>query len=112
MYESLIRHAITKTFDNVVAASQKVQPFIRKNAAGNDNTIRVAYYDVYRKILGLCGRDSASNMFVTHNINNIEAFIRRLINNKFIERLHSYIKRLICKLNLITAVLFGVMRNN
>ena len=34
--------------------------------------LRVAYNKVYRKILGLCRRSSASEMFVTNNILNFE----------------------------------------
>ena len=41
--------------------------------------LRVAYNNVYRKILGLCRRSSASEMFVTNNILNFEALIRKSI---------------------------------
>ena len=40
--------------------------------------LRIAYNNVYRKILGLCRRSSASEMFVTNNILNIEALIKNL----------------------------------
>ena len=35
--------------------------------------LRVAYNNVYRKILGLCERSTASEMVVTNNILNFEA---------------------------------------
>ena len=38
--------------------------------------IRVAYNNVYRKLLGLCRRSSAE-MFVMNNISNFEALIRK-----------------------------------
>ena len=41
--------------------------------------IRVAYNTVYRKLLGLCRRSSASEMFVMNNISNFEALIRTSI---------------------------------
>ena len=40
---------------------------------------RVAYNNVYRKLLGLCRRSSASEMFVMNNIPNFEALIRKSI---------------------------------
>ena len=39
---------------------------------------RVAYNNVYRKLLGFCRRSSASEMFVTNNISYFEALIRKL----------------------------------
>ena len=41
--------------------------------------LRVAYNNIYRKILGLCRRSSASEMFVTNNILNFEALMRKSI---------------------------------
>ena len=41
--------------------------------------IRVAYKNVYRKLLGFCRRSSASEMFVMNNISNFEALIRKSI---------------------------------
>ena len=41
--------------------------------------LRVAYNNVYRKILGLCRRSSASEMFVTNNILNFKALMRKSI---------------------------------
>ena len=41
--------------------------------------IRVAYNNVYRKILGVTRRSSASAMFVTNDIPNFEAFLRKSI---------------------------------
>ena len=66
--------------------------------------IRVAYNNVYRKILGVSRRSSASAMFVTNDIPNFEAFFRKSIysfttrisfasNNRHI----SYIKNKISK---------------
>ena len=40
--------------------------------------LRVAYNNIYRKI-GLCRRSSASEMFVTNNILNFEALMRKSI---------------------------------
>ena len=41
--------------------------------------LRVTYNNVYRKILGLCRRNRASEMFVTNNILNFEALVRKSI---------------------------------
>ena len=41
--------------------------------------IRVAYNNVYRKILGVSKRASASGMFVSSDIPNLEAFLRKSI---------------------------------
>ena len=41
--------------------------------------LRVAYNNVYRKILGLCRRSSASEMFLTNNILNFETLMRKSI---------------------------------
>ena len=41
--------------------------------------ICVACNNVYRKLLGLCRRSSASDMFVMNNISNFEALTRKLI---------------------------------
>ena len=41
--------------------------------------IRVAYNNVYRKLLGLCRRSSVSEMFAMNNISNFEALIRKSI---------------------------------
>ena len=41
--------------------------------------IRVAYNNVYRKILGVSRRSSATAMFVTNDIPNFEAFLRKSI---------------------------------
>ena len=46
----------------------------------------VAFNNVYRRVLGLLYRSSASTMYTTHNINNMEALLRRSIYS-FIERL-------------------------
>ena len=41
--------------------------------------IRVAYNNVYRELLGLCRRSSASEMFAINNISNFEALIEESI---------------------------------
>ena len=63
--------------------------------------IRVAYNNVYRKLLGICRSSSASEMFVINNISNFEALIRKSIfafktrlsnsNNTIIYTLQSYL---------------------
>ena len=41
--------------------------------------LRLAYNNAYRTILGLCRQSSASEMFVTNNILNFEALMRKSI---------------------------------
>ena len=48
--------------------------------------LRVAFNNVYRRVLGLSYRRNATTMYTTHNINNMEALLRRSIYS-FIERL-------------------------
>ena len=48
------------------------------------NKLRVAF-NVYKRVLGLSYRSSASPMYTTHNINNMEALLRRSIYT-FIEK--------------------------
>ena len=57
--------------------------------------IRVAYNNVYRKILGVSRRASASGMFVSNDIPNFEAFFRKSIYS-FTTRLSSSSNKLIC----------------
>ena len=57
--------------------------------------IRVAYNNVYRKILDVPKRDSASTMFVTNGIPNFEALIRKPIFS-FNSRLQTSCNSLIC----------------
>ena len=57
--------------------------------------LRVAYNNVYRKMLGLCRRSSASEMFVTNNILNFEALIKKSIF-AFTSRLSSSNNAIIC----------------
>ena len=52
--------------------------------------LRVAYNNVYRKILGLCRRSSASEMFVTKNILNFVAFMRKSIFAFTSQQCHYY----------------------
>ena len=56
--------------------------------------IRVAYNNVYRKILGVSRRASASGMFVSNDIPNFEVFLRKLIYS-FTTRLLSSSNKLI-----------------
>ena len=53
--------------------------------------IRVAYNNVYRKLLGFCRRSSASEMFVMNNIPNFEALIRKSI----------FALKLVCQIQII-----------
>ena len=48
--------------------------------------LRDSFNNVYRRVLGLSYRSSASIMYTTHNVNNMEALLRRSIYS-FIERL-------------------------
>ena len=48
--------------------------------------LRVAFNNVYRKVLGLPTWSSASEMYATHNIENFEALLRKVIYG-FIQRL-------------------------
>ena len=57
--------------------------------------IRVAYNNVYRKILGVSRRASASGMFVSNDIPNFEAFLRKSIYS-LTTRLLSSSNKLIC----------------
>ena len=57
--------------------------------------IRAAYNNVYRKILGVSRRASASGMFVSNDIPNFEAFLRKSIYS-FTTRLSSSSNKLIC----------------
>ena len=57
--------------------------------------IRVAYNNVYRKILGVSRRSSASAMFVTNVITNFEAFLRKYIYS-FTSRISFTRNNLIC----------------
>ena len=41
--------------------------------------LRVAYNNVYRKILGLCRQSSASEMFVANTVSNFKALMRKAI---------------------------------
>ena len=58
--------------------------------------IRVAYNNVYRKILGVSGRSSASAMFVTNDIPNFEALILRKSIYSFTSRTSFTRSNLIC----------------
>ena len=56
--------------------------------------IRVAYNNVYQKIVGVSRRASASGMFVSNDIPNFEAFLRKSIYS-FTTRLSSSSHKLI-----------------
>ena len=43
------------------------------------NKLRVAFNNVYRRDLGLPKWSSASEMYATHNIENFEALLRKVI---------------------------------
>ena len=45
------------------------------------NKLRVAYNNVYRRILGYSRRDSASNMCVTNRIDNFDTLIKKNVYN-------------------------------
>ena len=55
----------------------------------------INYINLYRKIFGLCRRCSASEMFVTNNILNFEALVRKSIF-AFISRLSISNNAIIC----------------
>ena len=59
------------------------------------STVKVAYNNVYRKILEVSRRASASGMFVSNDIPNFEAFPRKSIYS-FTTRLSSSSNKLIC----------------
>ncbi len=52
------------------------------------NKIRVAYNNIYRKLLGYSRMDSASMMFVTHHLDNFDTMIRKAMYN-FTKRISS-----------------------
>ena len=54
-------------------------PIFRHNKKATFSKLRVAYNNVYREILGLCRRSSASETFVTNNILNFEALMKKSI---------------------------------
>ena len=60
--------------------------------------IRVAYNNIFRKILGYARRDSASSMFVTNNIDGFECRMRKMCF-KFRERLTSSSNNIIMNIN-------------
>ena len=59
--------------------------------------IRVAYNKVYRKILGVSRRSSASAMFVTNDIPNFDTFLRKSI--------YSFISRISFSRNSLTCAI-------
>ena len=69
--------------------------FWKKYKKTTFSKIRVAYNNVYRKILGVSRRASASGMFVSNDILNFEAFLRKSIYS-FTTRLSSSSNNLIC----------------
>ena len=60
--------------------------------------IRVGYNDLYRKIVHVSRRNSASEMFVKNNISNFESLLRK--------ETFSFTSRLKCSLALLKAVGF------
>ena len=69
--------------DVIIDLSERINLFIEQNTYFFSNSpndlilIRVAYNNLYRKILHVSRRSSASAMFVQHNIPNFECLIRR-----------------------------------
>ena len=61
--------------------------------------LRVAFNIVYRQVSRLSYRNSTSTMYTTHNINNMEALIRRSI--------YSFVERLIDSSNMIISTLMN-----
>ena len=75
--------------------------------------IRVAYNNVYRKLLDLCHRSSASEMFVMNNISNFEALNRKSIF-AIKSRLSNLDNTIICTLQsswLITDTIWKVWKD-
>ena len=75
--------------------------------------IRVAYINVYRKLLVLCRRSSGSEMFVMNNISNFQALIRKSIF-AFKTRLSNLDNTIICTLQsswVITDTIWKVWRD-
>ena len=69
------------------------------------NKLRVAYNQMYRRILGYCSRDSASLMFAHHGIMDFNSFYRKQI--------YCFKTRLLCSDNyVLTAVSTGVLMWN
>ncbi len=68
------------------------------------NKLRVAFNNVYRRILGYTRRDSASNMFVSNRLDNFDMLMRKNVN-KFHVRVRSISNTLVTNIyNLITLV--------
>ena len=57
-----------------------------KKTTYNKLLVAFSFNNVYRRVLGLSYRSIATTMYTTHNINNMEALLRRSIYS-FIERL-------------------------
>ncbi len=67
--------------------------------------IRIAFNNVYRRILGFSKFDSASQMYVSHNIDNFDAYMRKNI--------HGFMKR-VCNIEnvLVKSVVNCIMYVN
>ena len=65
--------------------------------------IRVAYNNVFRRLLGYSKRDSASHMFVSNHIDNFETLYRKNVYN--------FMQRLTCVNNLIVSTLVHLDQN-
>ena len=59
--------------------------------------LRVAFNNVYRRVLGLPQWSSASGMYVTHNIENFEALLRKTLYG-FVQRLENSSNKIIATL--------------
>ena len=65
--------------------------------ASTFNKLRVAFNNVYRRVLGLPQRSSASGMYATHNIEDFEALLRKTLYG-FVQRLENSSNRRIATL--------------
>ena len=65
--------------------------------ASSFSKLRVAFNNVYRRVLGLPPWSSASGMYATHNIENFEALLRKTLYG-FVQRLENSSNKIIASL--------------
>ena len=65
--------------------------------ASTFSKLRVAFNNVYRRVLGLPQWSSASRMYATHNIEKFEALLRKTLYG-FVQRLENSSSKLIATL--------------
>ena len=65
--------------------------------ASTFSKLRVAFNNVYRRVLGLPPWSSASGMYATHNIENFEALLRKTLYG-FVQRLENSSNKIIASL--------------